>query len=510
MKISVVLPCYEMHGFGARFLEHALLTIQQQTHPAIEVVIGDQSNDRSIEELCGRWSHRLDLRRISTIASRGSPSANLNAAMEAATGDVVKILFQDDLLADRRALERVAAAFHAVPEKHWLVCGFEHSADGLIGYRPFVPVMQPRLSYGVNTFGPPSTLSIRRTRYQPFDPKLAWMMDVEAYSRMMAQLGEPLIEPYIAVTNREWSRQNTHELPSQRKLVEELASLRPRALNNSRLPSAAIHRGQEAIASGLADALLSEVLASQQSHWGTVALDQLTELRPIDRYAFVAKLQRSGRATDPEWEHAASILASYHTSEAAEIGLLQQIGKADPSNKRSGLVGLIAYLHEAQLNPTFPTRWLLPVNTEHPYSGTLQPITNRILRYAQLAGCRTALGLGQNSRLALLDSLLTRAQSIATLFGLGAVPKLYLGRLPYYAPLPTLTRSGEQDIEGSGIAVAIAGDERELRRQALMARTNLASGGFLIQVDLGGDPIIVKARTQKVRRPFLVVEQIFS
>ena len=229
MSVSIVIPAYEMHGFGPSFLEQALSSVALQTVLPEEILVGDQSLSGVLKPVCEAWRDRLNVRWIDTSFCRGRPSANLNAIIAYAQADIIKLLFQDDLLSSPTALSSTVEALRQDPGKDWLVCGLEHTYDGVIAHRPFAPVIQERLRYGVNTFGPPSTVAVRRGSYLPFDPGLSWMMDVEWYDRMIGSFGTPILLSEVLVASREWGRQNTHELAEASKRSEEVASLRPAA-----------------------------------------------------------------------------------------------------------------------------------------------------------------------------------------------------------------------------------------------------------------------------------------
>ena len=95
-RVSIVIPCYEMHGKGAEYLACALHSIFLQTWKDVEVVVADNAQDGSIIQVVDRWRHLLPIVHIRPGTRRSTDT--LNAGIRAATGDVVRILFQDDLL----------------------------------------------------------------------------------------------------------------------------------------------------------------------------------------------------------------------------------------------------------------------------------------------------------------------------------------------------------------------------------------------------------------------------
>lgn len=199
--LSVCIPAYDMGGRGAAYLHHALKTLMAQSFGDFEVVVADQSEGHAISDLCAETSAKMQLRHLRTGHLARQASANTNAAIAAAHGAVVKILFQDDFLNGTEALARIAAGFDD-PGVHWSLSGSEHSRDGQTLIRPFVPRYHNRIHFGKNTVSSPSVLAFRRDGAPRFDERLIWLMDVEFYQRCALQWGAPLILPEPLVVNR--------------------------------------------------------------------------------------------------------------------------------------------------------------------------------------------------------------------------------------------------------------------------------------------------------------------
>ncbi len=125
-------------------------------------------------------------------------SANTNAAIDAASGDVVKVLFQDDFLNGNLALSKIVTRFDD-PAVQWCLTGSEHSRDGISLIRPFVPRYHSRIQFGRNTVSSPSVLAFRRANAPRFDENLIWLMDVDFYKQCELIWGEPslLVEPLV-------------------------------------------------------------------------------------------------------------------------------------------------------------------------------------------------------------------------------------------------------------------------------------------------------------------------
>ena len=198
--ISLCIPAYSMGGAGVQYLRHSLDVILKQEFLDFEVIVADQSDDALIRDLCNSLADPR-IRHIDTRHLKRQASANTNAAIDAATGEVVKILFQDDFLNGPGALTQIAAAFDA-PDAQWCLTGSEHTEDGQTLTRPFVPQMHDRIQFGQNTVSSPSVLALRRAHAPRFDEALIWLMDVDYYKQCALRFGPPAVLSDPLVVNR--------------------------------------------------------------------------------------------------------------------------------------------------------------------------------------------------------------------------------------------------------------------------------------------------------------------
>jgi len=218
--VSIAIPCYEMHGRGVEFLNFSLTKIDQQTYKNIEVIISDHSQDDGIENLCKQWSKSLNIKYLRCKNKRGNSSANLNNALINCTGDLIKILFQDDFLFTGKSIEEIVDVFAKDPQTTWLITACEHSADGIIFNRPFYPRYNDNIHLGNNTISSPSVLTIRNKDVLLFDETLIWLMDCDYYKRLHEKFGEPLILNKINVVNRTWDSQLSNIMSEELKKKE--------------------------------------------------------------------------------------------------------------------------------------------------------------------------------------------------------------------------------------------------------------------------------------------------
>ena len=110
MLITVVIPTLDRPAL----LLEAARSVARQTHTDWEVVVVDDGSQPPVDRdaLAAVLGNRLKL--VRHAAPSGVPEAK-NAGLRAATGEVITLLDDDDLLSER-ALERIAGTFTRHPE----------------------------------------------------------------------------------------------------------------------------------------------------------------------------------------------------------------------------------------------------------------------------------------------------------------------------------------------------------------------------------------------------------
>jgi len=226
MKVSICIPTYEMHGKGTEFLFTALKSIKNQTYKNIEIVVSDHSSNEKIKRLCSTLNtEEFPIKYIRNKNNKGSSSANLNNSMRNATGDIIKILFQDDYFFSTTCIEDICNIFKD-KNANWAVVSCIHTVDGVHYFNPMVPYYNKNIYLGINTISSPSVLAIRNTDLLLFDENLIWLMDVDYYKRLYDVYGEPVIIKKCSVVNRLWEGQITNSVITNdiKKREQELLS----------------------------------------------------------------------------------------------------------------------------------------------------------------------------------------------------------------------------------------------------------------------------------------------
>jgi glycosyltransferase involved in cell wall biosynthesis len=126
-SISVVIPTYN----GAAFLREAMESVYVQTVRAAEIVVADDRSTDGTAELVEALAAEapVPVRLIRMPRNTGGPAGPLNAAIEAARGELIAVLEQDDAMrADR--LEQQLAALAALPSARFATARACRLGDG--------------------------------------------------------------------------------------------------------------------------------------------------------------------------------------------------------------------------------------------------------------------------------------------------------------------------------------------------------------------------------------------
>lgn len=201
-KLSIAIPCYEMNGFGCKYLKECFDSIIKQTFVDYEVIISDHSFGDDIEKLCVEYKNCLNIEYYKNSKHKGNGPYNTNHALIECKGEIVKIIFQDDLFFDKKALQIIVDSFESSDCK-WSLCGFNHTIDGKIFSRPMIPKWTTYMLEGDNLLGGPTNFACKREYLEEFDYNIKLCMDTEFYHRMRCNHGFPLIIEDILVSHRE-------------------------------------------------------------------------------------------------------------------------------------------------------------------------------------------------------------------------------------------------------------------------------------------------------------------
>lgn len=201
-KISIAIPTFEAYGKGAEFLDDLLRTIEIQTFKDFEVVISDHSEDDEVINKVKEFKDIFEIRYRRNENNRGNSPANMNNAISKCSGEIIKIMFQDDFFYDDEALEKIYYAL-SDSDKMWLLNGTNHTNDhGNSFYWELYPTFNDQLLMGVNTISSPSVVAFKQQSEITFDETLVYFMDIDYYYGMQKKYGDPVFYNDILITNR--------------------------------------------------------------------------------------------------------------------------------------------------------------------------------------------------------------------------------------------------------------------------------------------------------------------
>lgn len=202
MKFSIAIPTHDRGINGPKWMRELLTSLKEQTFQDFDIVVSDQSpvDDNRIMEVCKEFSDDFE---FTYVRYTGSVACdNINTALEECTGEIVKIMFSDDVFITDTALETIADAYDKTGCK-WAFSGFcEMTEDGskLWGHKE--PKWSNYTLEGNNTLSSPSVISFRNDCKEYFDPKMRTSLDVEFYHRMRLNNGKPHFIEGTLVANR--------------------------------------------------------------------------------------------------------------------------------------------------------------------------------------------------------------------------------------------------------------------------------------------------------------------
>ena len=202
MKFSIAIPTWEYHGRGGEFLDDLLRTIEIQTLKDFEVCISDHSENNDVLDVVKTFENKFSIVYSRNSENRGNGPANTNKAIDMCSGDIIKVMFQDDFFYDDESLEKINNQFNTT-DKTWLVNGCNHTQnDGHSFYWEMYPKWNDRLLEGVNTISSPSVVSFKKETVNRFDENLVYFIDCEFYYGMNNKYGLPIFLNDVLISNR--------------------------------------------------------------------------------------------------------------------------------------------------------------------------------------------------------------------------------------------------------------------------------------------------------------------
>jgi glycosyltransferase involved in cell wall biosynthesis len=210
--ISICIPAYKRIDY----LKRLLGSIEIQKFKDFEVIISDDSNDHSVEELLKDFNGKFEIKYFKNEKALGTP-ANWNLAISKATGEWIKLIHDDDWFTNEHSLEKFTLAtnnnnnkfiFSAYCNKTEITNNSEMMFFNEILKNNILK--NPLLLLAKNIIGPPSVTLFHNSIKEKYDEDLKWRVDIEYYIRNISKgiefsyINEPLINVGVSesqVTN---------------------------------------------------------------------------------------------------------------------------------------------------------------------------------------------------------------------------------------------------------------------------------------------------------------------
>lgn len=218
MRFSIAIPCHDRGNKGPLWMKELLESIKMQTVQDLEIVVSDQSRNDNILNVCKEYSDDFDFKYIKYQGS--VPCENINTALDECEGEIIKIMFSDDLFIKDTALEILDKEYEKT-ECKWAFSGFCSTKDGKKFYDEKEPKWSDYMLEGMNLLSSPTVVSFLSTVKQHFDENLKLFLDTEFYHRMRWENGMPHIISEVLVANREHdNRISSHQTSQYDAAVE--------------------------------------------------------------------------------------------------------------------------------------------------------------------------------------------------------------------------------------------------------------------------------------------------
>jgi glycosyltransferase involved in cell wall biosynthesis len=184
--ISICIPAYKNQSFLKRLLD----SINIQTFRDFEVIITDDSPDDSVQQLLSQYQFSLPVRYFRNPKPLGTPE-NWNEGIRQATGKWIKLIHDDDWLANEHSLQRFADAIKNNPEARFFFCAYRNNwfQNGrtedihINDFRYKQLLKQPAVLFSSNVVGPPSVVLHPNDKQFFYDNKVKWVVDIDFYIR---------------------------------------------------------------------------------------------------------------------------------------------------------------------------------------------------------------------------------------------------------------------------------------------------------------------------------------
>jgi glycosyltransferase involved in cell wall biosynthesis len=218
MRFSIAIPAHNRGKAGPIWMIELLESIKMQTLQDLEIVVSDQSDNDDILNACKKYSEDFDFKYVRYSGT--VPCENINIALDECEGQIIKMMFSDDIFVNSLALEIIDKVY-AETECKWAFSGYCGTRDGKVFFNQKLPEWTDYMLEGRNLLSSPSVVSFLNSSKQYFDENLKLLLDTEFYHRMRWENGMPYIIPDILVANRDHNnRISSHQTSQYDSVIE--------------------------------------------------------------------------------------------------------------------------------------------------------------------------------------------------------------------------------------------------------------------------------------------------
>jgi len=213
MKATICIPVHDPNSEFKKYLKELVNSILLQNYDNFEVLISSNHELKYFDELQKIADGKFKLSHFKNSCS--SATSNSNFLIDLASGEIVKVMHQDDFFLHEDSLKKSVDAL-LCSKKSWQLTPFDHldQKSGKI-INPMVPKITKNLRLGINRVGGPSVSAFFKEKFIPYDESMTYLFDCDWYLRMVHRWGQPdiLTEPTVRIRLHEgqstsWAKKN--------------------------------------------------------------------------------------------------------------------------------------------------------------------------------------------------------------------------------------------------------------------------------------------------------------
>lgn len=173
-------------------MKRCLDSLVSQSFTGFEVILSDDSPDDSVQQIAEEYKTDLSVVYFKNDPSLGTP-ANWNFAMQHARGEYIKLMHDDDWLADNEALQKFYDCLEMNPGVDFCFSAFfnvqlKTGKTNPVFCSSISRYLLRKDRYNLfkrNFIGPPSVVFQRNNRTDWYDVHFKWLVDFEGYIRFL-------------------------------------------------------------------------------------------------------------------------------------------------------------------------------------------------------------------------------------------------------------------------------------------------------------------------------------